>query len=82
MEECMVFDAKCEMEKMKQNIETLGKCKTPHDFSIDLTPEKTLNKKWKCSRCGGEVQALSKLYYELGYNDGVNSISRRKHESE
>lgn len=37
-----------------------------HDFSIDLTPAKPLGKCWQCTRCGGEVDAIHKGWYEEG----------------
>lgn len=37
-----------------------------HDFSIDATPERQIDKRWRCTRCGGEVFANSKTWYDKG----------------
>ena len=44
-----------------------------HNFSIDITTEqnnKTLLRKWKCSKCGGKVDSVAKIWYERGLKDG------------
>lgn len=66
--------AKQLIEQVKKNHETLRNCKQ-HDFSIDLTPERILGKRWKCSECGGEVGGSEKRWYELGLKHGKD-VSR------
>ncbi|QGF21774.1 putative sigma-factor [Bacillus phage vB_BcM_Sam46] len=52
-------------EQVKENDAKLRKCQQ-HDFSIDLEPGSTWNKKWKCTKCGGHVQNQAKYWYEMG----------------
>lgn len=37
-----------------------------HAFSIDLAPDRELEKCWCCLKCGGVVDEIAKLWYELG----------------
>jgi len=55
------------MAEVRENIRKLDSCKL-HDFSIDLTPGRpiSMGMKWKCSKCGGEVDCTKKKWYELG----------------
>lgn len=62
------------IEQVKKNRKTLMNCKQ-HDFSIDLTPERVLGKRWKCAECGGEVAGSEKHWYELGLKHG-KEVSR------
>lgn len=50
---------------VQANHDKLDGCKN-HVFSIDLTPEKRFGKRWRCIYCGGEVDTVSKTWYELG----------------
>lgn len=52
-------------EKVKQNRAQLDACDR-HNFNIDLHPEKTTGKRWRCANCGGEVNSENKHWYELG----------------
>lgn len=54
-------------QEVKKNHEELNAC-SHHDFSIDLTPNQGYSKKWKCTACGGEVDARAKYWYEMGVN--------------
>lgn len=66
-------------EQVKKNRETLMNCKQ-HDFSIDLTPERVLGKRWKCAECGGEVEGSEKHWYELGLKHGKDVSSNEENE--
>jgi hypothetical protein len=63
-------------EQVKVNHAKLNSC-VAHDFSICIvrrtketvtnpTPEQRFGAKWRCSRCGGEVDCHAKHWYELG----------------
>lgn len=53
------------MEEVKENHRKLDSC-SRHLFNEDLTPERRLNKQWKCSNCGGYINSSEKLWYEKG----------------
>lgn len=52
-------------KQVKENSKTLEAC-PGHNFSIDVTPEKPIGKRWKCENCGGEVDSPAKAWYEKG----------------
>ena len=52
-------------ENVKANRAMLESCSL-HDFSIDLKPEQAYGKRFRCSKCGGEVDHITKLWYEKG----------------
>lgn len=53
-------------EEVKENCSKLRSC-NKHDFSIDITPDRTFGKKWQCANCKGTVDNLIKYWFELGY---------------
>lgn len=53
------------MEDIQRNRQTLESC-SRHDFSEEVEQPHRINKKWKCSRCGGIVDYSEKLWYERG----------------
>jgi hypothetical protein len=58
--------------QVKANTKALEECRPgPHDFSVDTTPDRTIGKRWKCSKCGGEVDHGIKVWYEKGLKDGA-----------
>lgn len=57
------------LSKAMENEKRLGSCKV-HDFSIDVTPEKVMGKRWKCSKCLGETDNISKYWYNKGLEHG------------
>lgn len=61
------MNAKEIFEKVQENEKKLDDC-TIHDFSIPMEPGK-LVRRWKCSRCEGEVDVLAKRWYERGLED-------------
>jgi hypothetical protein len=65
-----MIDTKKIMREIYENRDKLRDCNKPHDFSIDLNPERKLGKRWKCSKCGGEIDAIGKMWYERGLEDG------------
>lgn len=52
-------------KRISENNKLLNSCEQ-HLFSIDVTPEKTIAKRWKCERCGGVVENINKYWYEQG----------------
>lgn len=56
-------------EKVKANRALLESCDY-HDFSIDVTEERTIDKTWKCSNYGGTVTSTTKHWYEQGLEHG------------
>jgi len=63
------IDAKKIWDDVQANAKKLAGCAGPHDFSIARSPEKKLTGRWACSRCGGEVDPIAKLWYERGLAD-------------
>ena len=62
-------------ETVKINQQKLADCKR-HNFSIDVAPHTNINKSWKCTECGGKVNASAKMWYELGVIHGTNDNGR------
>lgn len=55
---------------VKENHRKLDSCIRPHDFSIDLNPEKKIGKRWQCAKCGGVVDGINRSWYDDGLKDG------------
>ena len=51
-------------EKVKANGKTLDACAGPHDFQ-PIGPVK-LGMRYRCAKCGGEVEAQAQRWYALG----------------
>jgi hypothetical protein len=47
------------------NVAALDACQGPHDF-LDITPEKPIGKRYRCSLCRGEVDAHAERWYRQG----------------
>lgn len=58
-------DARHILEQVKENHKKLDSC-TCHDFSVDLTPDQKMLKKYQCVNCKGEVDSIAKYWYEKG----------------
>lgn len=67
--------------KIRLNQKLLDSCKKPHDFSICLDrrtnqpienpiPAQHFGARWRCSKCGGNVDGLNKSWYIKGLKDG------------
>lgn len=63
----------------------LDSCNKPHDFSICLdrhtkqaiespTPAQRFGAKWKCSKCCGIVDSLTKIHYNEGLSDATADL--------
>lgn len=66
-------DYKALWEQVKENHRVLDAC-DGHDFSRDVTAreigmQRAIGKRWECTRCGGVVDSMAKLWYERGRVD-------------
>jgi hypothetical protein len=70
--------------EIRANQKRLDECPKPHDFSIAIhrrtnepminpKPNETFGCKWRCSKCGGQVDFSDKGWYVRGLLDGQNS---------
>lgn len=59
------MDAKEIWNQVVENDKLLKSCLL-HSFDIDLSPDRKIGKRWKCSKCNGEVDSMAKLWYERG----------------
>jgi hypothetical protein len=66
-------DMKEVWNEVQENHRRLDLCVVPHEFTVDITPDRTLFKRWACSKCGGQVDAPGKLWYERGLKDSRTS---------
>ena len=69
-------EAKALWEKVQANHRTLASCAGPHDFSDDLSPARTIGKRWRCTRCGGEVDGVARSHYQDGLKHGREEAAR------
>lgn len=56
-----------EFENVRANLSKLGLCKRPHEF---IKQGEGLRAKHRCTKCGGEVDALYADWYNQGLEDG------------
>lgn len=64
------MEAKSLIEEIKENSKRLEQCAGPHDFSVDLTPQKVLGKRWQCTKCKGTIETLPRMWYQRGLKHG------------
>ena len=69
-------------QQVKANSAKLDSCAGPHVFSVPLerrtkepvtgtlTPAQRFGCHWRCSQCGGQVDSITKLWYEKGLKHG------------
>lgn len=77
------IDSNAIMAEIRANTAQLDGCVKPHNFSVDASPDKPLFKKWQCSKCGGKVDAINKIWYERGLRDvGAEAYRLRKQVTE
>lgn len=50
---------------VQRNHAVLDACPGPHDFQ-DISPEKKIGKKYRCSKCRGELDGINVRWYERG----------------
>lgn len=51
--------------RVRSNHRKLASC-PEHEFTIDLTPLVSAPKRWRCTRCEGDVSGVEKLWYQRG----------------
>lgn len=59
------------IEEVKVNMDKLNHCEAPHDFSIDMDKGKPINKRFQCTKCGGYIWEIDKIWYERGLLDSL-----------
>ena len=69
----MELDYKEMMNDIKENHRKLDGCRF-HEFSIDVTLDKKFDKRYRCIKCGGEVSAMAKHWYEKGKEQAENYV--------
>lgn len=69
----MSIDHKEIMQQVKENSKKLSECSF-HEFSIDTTPNKQFDKRYRCIRCEGEVSASSKYWYDKGREQCIKAL--------
>lgn len=71
-----VYNMRPIIEAVNENIKRLDGCKGPHSFQ-DVTPNRQLGKLFRCYKCQGEVDIISKRWYEAGLLHGAEAqVSR------
>ena len=58
--------------QVQANNDLLKPCKR-HSF-VDQTPDKQLGKTYKCLNCGGTVDAVKRMWYEIGLQHGAEMV--------
>lgn len=67
-------------ELIQLNHKKLDSCSKPHEFLICLdrrtrqplenpTPQQQFGARWRCSKCGGDVDSVVRLWYNRGLKD-------------
>jgi hypothetical protein len=62
-------EAKRLWEDIKAKSKALAECAGPHEF-VDTTPERALNKRFRCTKCGGEMSGIERRCYLQGLSHG------------
>lgn len=52
-------------QEVKENHKKLDSC-SGHDFAEDVYPERKWGKRFRCTKCSGEVDYATKIWYEKG----------------
>lgn len=65
-------DVRSIAKEVHANTTVLLACRRHH--FVDQTPDKNLGKTFKCSSCGGTVDAVKKMWYEIGLGHGVELV--------
>lgn len=56
-------------EQVKANSARLASCRNPHTF-VALETSGSIVRRWRCTRCNGEIDAINKIWYEKGLEHG------------
>ena len=62
-------EAKELWEKVKANCRALEACDR-HEFKLIGNIDQSLRRRYRCSRCGGEIDSHAYHWYELGVRHG------------
>lgn len=65
-------EAQAIWEQVKANGARLDGCAGPHEFQ-DTTPDKPIGKRYRCSKCTGEVEGSNVRWYEAGLKHGAKA---------
>ena len=57
------------LDEVKENHRKLDSC-ICHNFGIDMMSDRIIGKKYKCTQCGGVIDAINKIWYERGLKHG------------
>jgi hypothetical protein len=57
-------------EKVKANHALLDGCERPHQFEERSRPGSPDGHKYRCERCGGEIDSIAASWYIQGLEDG------------
>ena len=57
-------------EDVKRNHAALAACVGPHDFQQVVAGHQGLLRDFRCKKCGGEIDAVKKHWYEQGLKHG------------
>lgn len=60
---------------VKQNHKKLNSCEC-HNF-IDISPDKSLGKKYKCKNCSGILDSINVSWYNLGLKHGKDGCNAK-----
>lgn len=63
-----VTNVKSIWDSAKKNLETLDACAGPHEWEPIINPVGI--KKFRCKKCGGDLDANEKYWYEKGLAHG------------
>lgn len=67
-------DAQAIWTKVVANGKALDACPGPHRFA-DITPEKKIGKRYRCTTCGGEAESLHVSWYERGLKHAAAPVA-------
>lgn len=59
------------LDQVQANNSLLESCPGPHDF-VNLTPERPLGARYRCSQCKGTAPAMAVRWYMDGLAHGKN----------
>jgi len=57
------------LDQVVANQKTLTACSGPHEFE-PVSKDKKFSRRYRCKKCGGEVESLHKYWYEQGLKHG------------
>ena len=64
-------------KQVKRNHKKLDECVGPHDFKPLIEDGDKLIRDYRCTRCGGVIDAINKIWYDRGrihgLEDGLNN---------